>query len=495
MKWSKLLDQYKFTIQYISKKDNDRANALSRRNDHMKNKKVFNHNILKVNKNESLSINQRELSAILKILKNNQKQFSIVKEKLHISKNKIDEIIKEHHNKLLQNHSNVFKTLQSLRQTCYFLNMRQHVEIYIKKCFDCQRNKHNTHVKYDEIQYQKLSKSSWNEIMMNFIIKLFKSKNSITRIQYDSILMMIDKLIKYSHIIIVQKKFTTKQFEMIILNRLIKYNEILKSIINDKDKLFTSNYWKTLISLLNTRLKMFIVYHSQTNDQTKRTNQSLEQYLRHYINNVQNNWVFLLSMTQLTFNFKSSKITKKTSFFANHEKKSNFFESFKSNKSTQLIMKRVDTLKKIHRNIVVMQQKSIKYQNKKRKMTYQLKEKDKIYLNTKNLRYKKKNRKRSKKFDQIKIESFFIKTIKKSINYELDLLKNVKVFSIFHISFLKSIDSKISIQNTFHYEAQKEDVYEVENILNKKDQKYLVKWKKYFISKNTWKSIKHLKNC
>ena len=77
---------------------------------------------------------------------------------------------------------------------------------------------------------------------MNFIIKLFKLKNSIIEIQYDSILMMIDKLIKYSHIIVVQKKFTTKQFEMIILNRLIKYNEISKNIINDKNKLFTSNY-------------------------------------------------------------------------------------------------------------------------------------------------------------------------------------------------------------------------------------------------------------
>ena len=119
----------------------------------MKDKKVFNHNILKVNKNESLSINQRELSAILKILKNNQKQFSIVKEKLHISKNKIDEIIKKHHNESLQKHSNVFKTLQSLRQTYYFFNMRQHVETYIKKCLDCQKNKHSTHVKYDEIQY------------------------------------------------------------------------------------------------------------------------------------------------------------------------------------------------------------------------------------------------------------------------------------------------------------------------------------------------------
>ena len=128
-------------------------------------------------------------------------------------------------------------------------------------------------------------------------------------------------------------------------------------------------------------------------------------------------------------------------------------------------------------------------------MTSQLKKRDKVYLNTKNLKYKKKNRKKSKKFDQIKVELFFIKTIKELINYELDLLKNVKVFSIFHISLLKSIDSKTFIQDTFHYETQKENIYEVENILNKKNQKYFVKWKKYFISKNTWKSIKHFKNC
>ena len=75
----------------------------------------------------------------------------IKKEKLHISNDKIDEIIKKHYNKLLQNHSNVFKTLQFLRQTCYFFNMRQHVEIYIKKCFNCQKNKHITHFKYNEI--------------------------------------------------------------------------------------------------------------------------------------------------------------------------------------------------------------------------------------------------------------------------------------------------------------------------------------------------------
>ena len=126
----------------------------------MKFKKTFNHNILKVNENESLLVNKHELSAILKILRDDQKQFSIEKEKLIISKNQIDEIIKKHHDESLQRHEDVFKTTQLLRQTCHFLNMRQRVETYIKKCLSCQRNKHSTHAKYDEIQYQKSSSTS-----------------------------------------------------------------------------------------------------------------------------------------------------------------------------------------------------------------------------------------------------------------------------------------------------------------------------------------------
>ncbi len=59
-----------------------------------------------------------------------------------------------------------------------------------------------------------------------------------------------------------------------------------------------------------------------------------------------------------------------------------------------------------------------------------------MYLFMKNL----KTRKSNKKLNYIKIESFLIKKTKKLINYELDLSKNVKVFLVFHISLLKSID-------------------------------------------------------
>ena len=72
---------------------------------------MFNYNILKINKNESLLINKYELNVILQILKDNKEEFLIKKEKLQISINKIDECIKKHYDKLLQKHSRMIKTL------------------------------------------------------------------------------------------------------------------------------------------------------------------------------------------------------------------------------------------------------------------------------------------------------------------------------------------------------------------------------------------------
>jgi len=77
---------------------------------------------------------------------------------------------------------------------------------------------------------------------MNFIIKLLKLTNLTIEDKYDLILIMIDKLIKYSHVIACKKKFTTKQLKYIVLNQLIRYYNILKELISNRDKLFTSNY-------------------------------------------------------------------------------------------------------------------------------------------------------------------------------------------------------------------------------------------------------------
>jgi hypothetical protein len=176
-------------------------------------------------------------------------------------------------------------------------------------------------------------------------------------------------------------------------------------------------------------------------------------------------------MTQLTLNAKVSNIIKVTSFFANYGKKLNLFGEERKHLLAQSIMKRVATLKRIHDNISKMQERSTKYQNKKRKTAPQLKEKNKIYLFTKNL----KTRKLSKKLNHVKVESFLVKKIKRSVNYELDLLKDAKVFSVFHISLLESADSTTPLQDTFYFHSQEEEQYEVEKILQQEGQKYLIK--------------------
>jgi hypothetical protein len=77
----------------------------------MKTKESFNHSILRVNNNESLLANKHELNAILRILRDDTKEFPIKKEKLQIPIDKIDECIKEHHDESLQGHLGVTKTL------------------------------------------------------------------------------------------------------------------------------------------------------------------------------------------------------------------------------------------------------------------------------------------------------------------------------------------------------------------------------------------------
>ena len=125
----------------------------------MQNKEITNHSILKINQNGMLSANTKKLNVTLRILENSKKQYSMIHDKLQISKDKIEQCIKKHHDGILRNHSDVFKIIQFLRRKCYFSNIRHHVETYIKRCLNCQKNKHATHTKYEHIQYQKSSKA------------------------------------------------------------------------------------------------------------------------------------------------------------------------------------------------------------------------------------------------------------------------------------------------------------------------------------------------
>ena len=176
-------------------------------------------------------------------------------------------------------------------------------------------------------------------------------------------------------------------------------------------------------------------------------------------------------MTQLTLNSKHFDTTKMSSFYANFDHELNLLNYEQSKISTDTTKRQIKTLRKIHNNIMRMQRHFFKYVNKKRKIASLLKKRNKVYLFTKNL----KTRKTSKKLNNVKIGSFFIKKVKESKTFELELSKNAKIFSIFDIFLLKSADFSTPIQKTFHFESNKKELYTVKEILKKKDQRYLIK--------------------
>ena len=77
-------------------------------------------------------------------------------------------------------------------------------------------------------------------------------------------------------------------------------------------------------------------------------------------------------------------------------------------------------------------------------------------------------KKHNKKLNHTKIESFFIKAVKRSLNYELSLLKNLRIHSIFYTNLLKSADPSTFIQKEFYYKNSEEE-YIVKKILKKSE--------------------------
>jgi transposase InsO family protein len=494
VRWAELLGQHKFKIVYTPGKENGRADALSRRPDIAGTKEITKSTILKTYKDGSLGpakyVNNLTMTVGIDVPEELQEQ-----------------IIRQHHDDPVHGHPGLSRTIELIQRNYQFKNMKDKVMSYIRKCADCQRNKHSTHAQYGEMQPMELPSQPWTDISMDFVTGLPLSEDPATGLHYDSILVIVDRFTKYALMIPFRRDYNATQLAHVLKDRLIRDHGIPKTIISDRDKLFTSNYWATLMAEIGIQRKLSTAYHPQTDGQTERTNRTMKTYLKIYSNTSQTNWVSLLPMAQMAYNNKLSEATGKTPYFANHGKHPNLFERTLPSPKAEAAIKTAEEMKNIHkemsRKLLNAQSQSISYVNKKRKTAPQLKEGDKVYLHTKNLRTKRP----SKGLDNVKVGPFLISKRNGPVTYTLELPPDAKVHPRFHVSLLEPADPETPLQRTFRYETEEDNVFEVERILERRlgpplknsnidgPEEYLVKWKGYPNSENTWEPKNNLSNC
>jgi transposase InsO family protein len=352
----------------------------------------------------------------------------------------IEELLRIHHDDPLAGHFGVAKTTELLRRKYEWPGMRKDVKEYVKTCQICQKMVTKRHRPYGELQPLPQPSGPGEEITMDFITGLPPSLHPLTKKAYDSILVVVDRYTKYALYIATNKTITASDLAILILRYVITEFGIPKGIVSDRGSVFTSNYWSCLCFYLKIRQRLSTAFHPQTDGQTERQNQTIEQYLRCFVTSLQDEWVGLLPLAQFTYNNSYHTTIQMSPFralkgFDPQMPDLSVADAPRKGDAPEAI-ERVAQLQEereaLARHWVKATQAQSKHYNAKRKpMEFSMG--DQVLLSAKNLKLRRPNRKLAERF----VGPFKIVEIIGKQAYRLELPQELAVHPTFHVSLLE----------------------------------------------------------
>jgi hypothetical protein len=221
------------------------------------------------------------------------------------------EIVAASHDHATAGHPGIKGTLQLVARNYWWPRMADFITAYIKGCTTCQATKPSTNklkVPLYPITSEK-SAQPFSTIALDLIVDLPKSGG------YDSILTITNHDVSKAALFFpCSQTIGGMGVASIFAQQVFPHFGVPRKVISDRDTRFTSEFTKELCRILDINQNISTAYHPQTDGQSERTNQWLEQYLRIYCNFQQDNWSDLLPMAQYVHNSWVSHTTGFTPF-------------------------------------------------------------------------------------------------------------------------------------------------------------------------------------
>jgi len=271
----------------------------------------------------------------------------------------------------------------------------------------------------------------WSHISADFITKLPLVQG------YNSILVVVDRLMKMVHFIPTMEKTSAEGLARLFRDNIWKLHGLSESIISDRGSQFATGLMKELNKILRIENKMSTVFYPQTDRQTKRINQELEQYLRMFVDHKQEQWPDWLGMAEFTYNNKMHSSTKTSPFKVNYGQDPRMGFEVRRKGKYERVEKFVIKMKKVQKEAKValgkIQEKIKKYADRKREEVNEYKVGDLVMLSTKDLKYQMVGR-RTEKLTERFIDPYKIKKIVSINAVELELPSTVRIYPVVNIS-------------------------------------------------------------
>lgn len=407
------------------------------------------------------------------------------------------DILQECHNEPTAGHFGIYRTNDLVSRTFYWEGLKNYVKQFVKSCDICQRSKANRHKPFGLLQSLPIPDTPWTSIAMDFIVQLPISNG------FDAILVVIDRFTKLAHFIPTTTELTSEELTDLLVQHIISKHGIPNDIVTDRGSVFTAHFMKAFCEGLKIEQKLTTAYHPQTNGQTERTNQTLEQYLRCYINYQQDDWSKILPLAEFSYNNTIQASIETTPFYALYGYDPRFSAEIPLiNNNVPKANERITHLQQVREDLKFYlesaQDNQAKYYNKKvKEMEFEVNQE--VMLNKKFI----KTTRPSNKLDYKKLGPFKITAKVGSRAYRLQLPTSMaRVHPVFHISllepYIKDTNPNTILPPPPPIIIDDNEEFLVETILDARIKQnrteYLVHWEGYNIADRTWETLDNL-NC
>jgi len=390
------------------------------------------------------------------------------------------------------------KMYQDLKQKFWWTKMKIEIAQYVAKCDTCQKVK-AVHMKPGgELQPLPIPAWKWEDISMDFIMGLPTTSRG-----FNSIWVVVDRLTKQAHFLPVKKMYRAPHYAKLYIENLMKLHGVPKTIVSDRGTQFISQFWRSFHKSLGTKLLHSTAYHPQTDGQTERINQILEDMLRACALNYPEKWDECLALAEFSYNNSYQESIKMAPFEAVYGRRCrtplNWSEPGERwFYGVDLVNEAEEKVRLIQENLRVAQSRQKSYADQRRRpLTFQVG--DYVYLKVSPMKGVNRFGVKGKLAPRY-IGPFLIIGRVGKVAYKLELPEHLsEVHNVFHVSQLKKclrvpgqvIDVEgVALEPELTYSEQPVRVLDIKDRVTRRTTTrwYKIQWSDHSEDEATWES-------